>query len=357
MDNILDLMLMQDPTALDMDRQKAVANSLRGMASLGALGSTSGIKDIADSGKSLRGQAFATGKQMGLDKAARRGEEQRIAEMLYKEEQANERARMMREAQMQRAQLSSQRRGMGMGDWRATQNERTSVIQLAQDIEELEGLGANFTPDLANEGAGFVRSAMRKGLNKEPGFTKWLAKQAGEYLPEGMVDAMAIPTDEDSINRFETWWKLYDRLDRIKERNDAFGATLTPGEAAAWEAADISERASPEQVQANLKIRGDLLRNALARRLDQLESLGYPTDTVNQTRDRLNLTENPGANMADSMAAIFNQMMGGGGAAAPAAAGNYEEVVQDGVPDGVDPAEWAELSEEEKLYFLQNGGL
>lgn len=75
------------------------------------------------------------------------------------------------------------------------------------------------------------------------------------------------------------WWADFASTDNIL-RNALFGASLTQGEKAAYEATSIKPNMAPAQVRANLTRRMELARETLSRRTDFLKANGYDPDAV-----------------------------------------------------------------------------
>lgn len=61
------------------------------------------------------------------------------------------------------------------------------------------------------------------------------------------------------------WWRDYKRLDELKARLEAFGATLSANEEKAWERSAITMGMSPEAIQRNLNTRIALSKRSLDR--------------------------------------------------------------------------------------------
>lgn len=73
------------------------------------------------------------------------------------------------------------------------------------------------------------------------------------------------------------WWQSMESFDNII-RNEFFGASLTPGEQAAWERTTVTPTMDPARVKANLKRRKGILRGSLNRKLNAYRANGANVD-------------------------------------------------------------------------------
>ena len=71
-----------------------------------------------------------------------------------------------------------------------------------------------------------------------------------------------------------TWWQRMKRLDMI-ERNKYFGASLTGGEKEAWNATTVSPGMDPDLVEANLKMREEIITKVINRTVKTLRAGNY----------------------------------------------------------------------------------
>lgn len=75
------------------------------------------------------------------------------------------------------------------------------------------------------------------------------------------------------------WWATFRQNDNII-RNQLFGATLTPSEQQAYAATSINERMEPSEVRRNLQTRQEIVRKALARKVNFLRAQGYSEEAI-----------------------------------------------------------------------------
>ena len=75
------------------------------------------------------------------------------------------------------------------------------------------------------------------------------------------------------------WWADFAATDNVL-RNALFGASLTAGEKAAYEATSIKPNMTPAEIRANLSRRMELAQGKLTRRTAYLKANGYDPDAV-----------------------------------------------------------------------------
>lgn len=78
-----------------------------------------------------------------------------------------------------------------------------------------------------------------------------------------------------------SWWQRYDRI-KNEVRNELFGASLTAGEKAAFEAADITPNNTPDLIRKNLRTQEEIIRKGLERRAKTWAAQGYNRDAIEQ---------------------------------------------------------------------------
>ena len=157
--------------------------------------------------------------------------------------------------------------------------------------------------------AGFMDRLQAKGMTYEPGGWNWakenvpyLKKVLGEEdIPDNFPNVM---TDENGVSREmsadeqkavvlefneakDDWWRQYARFYTIETRNRLFGATLTPGEEASWESANINRGMTETQITTRLKAVEDKARERANKRLDEYESAGWDGDLLGVYRQQL----------------------------------------------------------------------
>jgi hypothetical protein len=75
------------------------------------------------------------------------------------------------------------------------------------------------------------------------------------------------------------WWQQYDRY-KNEVRNELFGASLTAGEQAAFEAADITPNMSPAVARKNMTKQAQVIEGALQRKANTWAAQGYNRDAI-----------------------------------------------------------------------------
>lgn len=114
--------------------------------------------------------------------------------------------------------------------------------------------------------------ALAKGVNQ------------AESLLNGFQDSYAgnvMGRAENAYKRFVgddtgqvQWWQSLDAADAIT-RNELFGASLTPGEQAAWERTTVTPGMDPAEVRKRLSARLEIIRSSIKRRRDFYKAGGY----------------------------------------------------------------------------------
>lgn len=181
---------------------------------------------------------------------ARLEKEQQAAQAALQQERLAAQSFIANQAHLDRmAALSAKGTGGGQGkilpvktvsDLTEGQNKLTSMTRLHQE----------FDPSYAGPGGAVSRAA-------------------GQYIP-GLDTKSA------------EWWRNYAKEASLVERHGLFGASLTPGEAASWKAADINPSMSPEAIQRNLARRQEILQQKYEREVGNLGGSGYNTEAFQQ---------------------------------------------------------------------------
>ena len=90
------------------------------------------------------------------------------------------------------------------------------------------------------------------------------------------------------------WWAQLRATDNVI-RNQLFGASLTEGEKAAYNATTVTPRMTPAEIRRNLKSRVDVVNKALARQRNVLTKNGFSQDAVGALFDPLGQQNTPTA--------------------------------------------------------------
>lgn len=310
----------------DEEEQRQLAAQLRAMSELGALGSTSQIKEVGATAQDVSRRAQTAAIMMGQANQAKEGRE----------------ALILREAMRARKSPTTGARGLpratGKGYDKLTGAERERLTKSAGLMHELQGLTESFKPEYANQtGLGFMESMVQSGMTNEPVLTQALAKSGvGKMI--GMDKALE---NGQNMEEEQEWWRLYERVNKIPERADKFGATLTREELRSWNNADIKPGQTADQIQRNLNARLGIMQAALKRRADSMSALNYPQEAID-------------AVMGDLLSEVYPDM----GAAIEGTSGIGQSPTTENfpVPQGEDPNEWNELTDDEKQFFYENMG-
>lgn len=122
--------------------------------------------------------------------------------------------------------------------------------------QNIAGFGQTFKPDFAGYGSQTVGN---------------LAMTAGRMLPNAV-----LPTGtEEAAN----WWQGYDRYKNLV-RNELFGASLTTGESAAFEKADINPGMKPDVIQRNLAEQKRIVEAGIKRKASAMVQSGYNPEAI-----------------------------------------------------------------------------
>lgn len=337
-DEYLRLMMQVDPTTAPVQTQVATANALRGMMDVGAAGSTSQIAEISGTGKGAMEAGIGMGRQMGLDKAKRLDREAADARNA-----ADNEARLRSANRLAAARTAK----TSQPDYtNLTKTERENLMGLKGDIQTIRGLYESFDDSYANqEGIGFVEGMIQQGMTDEPNLTNWTLEtwdKAAKYL--GMEGRSKEEAEglKRKLMKEQQWWGLYERLQKIPERAAMFGATLTTNEMNSWNQADIKEGMTPEQIRNNLMVRLKIAE----KKFNQIVDMYAPITNPEFIAGLRNTDE---IDMGTIMRDTFDEVNPVEGAEPEAAA-----MDSNGVPAGVDPAEWEALPPEYQQFYLEN---
>jgi hypothetical protein len=188
MDEYLQMLMAPNPDDLTAEQQRMMAQRLRGMQTIGALGSTSQVTGARDAGANAMAQAQKIGQAMGDRQETAQG----------------------REALLVRALAS---RGGGGGSRSVndlTASERKEMKDLAGLLGQLNALNANFRDDFANkDGLGLTQAFVQKGMTNEPVLTKALLKMAPKWT--GLQEAERTGQE---LEQEQEWWRCTSVLTR-----------------------------------------------------------------------------------------------------------------------------------------------
>lgn len=101
----------------------------------------------------------------------------------------------------------------------------------------------------------------------------------GNTFTKGMENSLQSLNSDFGTPGQRNWWSRFKSTDNII-RNDLFGATLTPGEQAAYEETTIAPNMDPKIIRENLATRTEILRKAMARKRTLLNANGAIPEAV-----------------------------------------------------------------------------
>jgi hypothetical protein len=112
---------------------------------------------------------------------------------------------------------------------------------------------------------------------------------AGMGLTDGMQTGLARglgAAGTSGQQQLAEWWKDFDRLVNLPQRNAMFGASLTPGEKASWEGAqNINPKSDPKIVRAAFAKLHGIVERKLRGRGEGLIKDGYGADVIGKVSD------------------------------------------------------------------------
>ena len=112
-------------------------------------------------------------------------------------------------------------------------------------------------------------------------------KYAGTGIPGGRELGNFMSANVPALTSEETeaaaaWWAKYNNIHTLPERNELFGATLTPAEKVEWKKNAISPNMSPKQIRASLEWYQNKSREALGRRKKMVASMDFDPEEVEE---------------------------------------------------------------------------
>lgn len=186
---------------------------------------------------------------------------------------------------------------METGQTQALLDMKLKELQVKQTGAQIGLIGAQ--TDAAKAQADYVRSG--KGLAGGKPLTSPMNKEFGtlgdqraqvqnavasfkdEFASRGVMGFGAGLTNTIDRNLVGSdaakWWQSYDRYKNVV-RNDLFGASLTAGEQAAFDAADITPGMNAETIKSNLALQQSILDGALGRRARSAVAQGFNKDAI-----------------------------------------------------------------------------
>jgi hypothetical protein len=134
------------------------------------------------------------------------------------------------------------------------------LADLAAEFRNFEALRSSFKDDYAGMGlTGGVQTGLARGLGA--------AGTSGQQ-------------------QLAAWWKDFDRLVNLPQRNEMFGASLTPGEKASWEGAqNISPKSDPKIVKAAFAKLHGIVERKIRGRGEALVADGFGAEVIGKATD------------------------------------------------------------------------
>lgn len=286
------------------EKTAVIAAALRRRNQLGQLGMLTGDKMLSQVGKGLSGSAdeyaeqLQTIRERGIDNDQTRtyqsGQLDHMRDSLAETRRNNDLNHQYRMLMAAAAGIRAEKTGGG------------KIPKLRQgDIKELQDLseGVATVQDLMkyiDEGGKF--GAVEVGGVPVPGLRTFKNYAASKGL--------GSDEDKTSFKKKQEW----DRMYTLVTRNRLFGATLTPNEQAAWEAANPSVSQTDEQIRDALPVMAKIMKHRMDKKVAGLTKEGYSAEAMADYADV------PGINVPDGGAAgpVVGEVPSGGAPAAGA---------------------------------------
>lgn len=180
-------------------------------------------------------------------------------------------AREQTQLEIERARLQAQQADNANAELERARLEAQVALAQAQANNANNGGPQRFMSDkLAGEVDTQVQTYLnmrRAAQNFQNDFGGNTITGRAENWLQGAFSSFGTPGQRD-------WWADFNSTDNVI-RNSLFGASLTEGEKAAYEATTINPSMDPREISSNLNRRAEILRNALSRRVNVLEAGNY----------------------------------------------------------------------------------
>lgn len=158
------------------------------------------------------------------------------------------------------------------------------LAKVAQYQPEGSGAGGKPLPEP-------VRKVVTEARDNAATMERMLTEFKPEYAGKGVLGIGAdLQLDASSRlgvdNPSVQWWKNYRKQAQLVERHSMFGASLTQGEQAAWNSADISPGQDPKVIEENLRTRAALTKKVLDYTREDMISAGHSDKRINEIANR-----------------------------------------------------------------------
>ena len=183
---------------------------------------------------------------------------------------------------------------LGKNDWKFKSATKTQpalwVNERTQEYKPVEGLPEP-EPDYEKLRSTDIKTLSQlgqvtnvlTGLNQELGDPNFDPGQMP--VPFGRTGANIAAQygyGTEQTKQVQDWWAQFDRFYTLPERNELFGATLTPNEQQAWRAATISPEMTKEQIHGKMGRLIDIYNSVIQRVGGGLEAEGYNPEAISR---------------------------------------------------------------------------
>jgi hypothetical protein len=166
----------------------------------------------------------------------------------------------------------------------AQQRRDIEGAKLARTIAQIRAQGKNKPHKLTVsdrkqlKATGETLGAMNASLGE---FKDEYTQQFGPGPQSQLANTMArYGLGTEKMEEAEQWWSNWNRFYTLETRNRLFGATLTPNEQRAWNAADINPSMDPDEIRTRVSNLLGTMRETTGRELGALVEGGYNPDEI-----------------------------------------------------------------------------
>lgn len=160
--------------------------------------------------------------------------------------------------------------------------------------EHMLALAAQYMPDGGGGGKPLpepVRKVLVEARENAATMSRMINEFKPAYAGKGVLGVGAdLQLDASSRlgvdNPSVQWWKNYRKMAQLVERHSMFGASLTVGEQAAWNSADINPGQDASVIEENLKTRAELAQKVLSFTRQDLIDAGHSEKRIGAIADR-----------------------------------------------------------------------
>jgi hypothetical protein len=189
-----------------------------------------------------------------------------------------------RAAAESRAQASDAR--AAASDARAADAAERERVRFEREQAELNQYGPRGRRQLPQSAANTLGEAATGVLALDRAVSGFNDEYAGNTVTGGLENTIQRRVSDFGSPGQEQWWADIQSTDNVL-RHALFGASLTAGEAAAWNRTTVAPEMDPAQVRANLVRRQEIARAALRRIARTQRANGFNEDAIRESLGEL----------------------------------------------------------------------